>query len=176
MLTRMSRRILTRIERPVLVTTNVDFGEENHERLPTFPRIALPVVESSNVFKAASYSFKDPFVKLNLIRKQLENGFRELKVQSVDVPVASPEPSSPSTVHFDLSSLLSEVDTLPSNELRQVYEFDRTSHGNIPIERYFTLGQHLYQSMMWTTHPSAWHSVGKVAAFTEMYIFVYQFD
>ncbi|KAF0701136.1 Aste57867_8359 [Aphanomyces stellatus] len=162
MLSRMTRRIF-RVGRPVVVT-NVEFGEE--ETAVLRPRLFAPSTSappSPVRLEVSLGGVADPFLRLNLIRKQLQNVFRDLDVPSPIFEPPSSEASSPASSHQDcgLVSLLQELPPLPPNEFQQEYTFDRNAHEGIPIERYFTLGQHLYQSMVWTTHPVAWHAAGQ---------------
>ncbi|KAF0713690.1 hypothetical protein AaE_011732 [Aphanomyces astaci] len=159
MLSRVIRRFAPRVARPA-IAANVDLDTETHglrflhlPLLPSkFPQPAPQVCKRPSLL--------DPFLKLHLIRSQLRYGLSVVGVPPTKEPV-----DVPPHITFDLNSLLETSPHLPPNEIQQDYSFDRRSSiDEIPMERYVALGQHLYQSMMWTTHPCAWHAVGQRCA------------
>ncbi|ETW08599.1 hypothetical protein H310_01143 [Aphanomyces invadans] len=156
MLARVIRRVVPRAVRPA-VATNVEF-DNTTPRFLQLPLLPAKIPLLPRVLQRLS--FLDPFLRLNVLRSQLKYALSVL-----DVPLPNETSNRSSPIAFDLQALLAERPQLPGNELQQEYEFDRRpAVEEVAIARYVALGQHLYQSMMWTTHPLAWHAVGQRCA------------
>ncbi|KDO32867.1 hypothetical protein SPRG_02560 [Saprolegnia parasitica CBS 223.65] len=132
MLSRMSRRVLARAVRPALVTSvDVDALEST---LPT-PLRLFAFQPDVIVQKPPALRADGPLERLQVLRIQLHRAFCDEEIQ--DTIAHASDLSSDG-----LAALLEPEVALPTGEVRQSYEFDRSA--GIPTSSFAHLGQHLY--------------------------------
>ncbi|OQR99068.1 hypothetical protein ACHHYP_20323 [Achlya hypogyna] len=144
MLSRVSRRVLTRAVRPA-IAASVDVSQLD-SRAPTPVRLFAFKETSPLPAHAASLRFDGSLNRLQAIRLELHRAFcdenlRETVARAADVPT-----------EVGLAALLEPLASLPADEVRQTYEFDRPAV--IPTTSYAQLGQSLYGA---STLRAAWH-------------------
>ncbi|OQR90900.1 hypothetical protein THRCLA_09155 [Thraustotheca clavata] len=157
MLSRVSRRLLTRALRPAVVA-NIDVSSLDADQ-PLPLRFFAFQHEQECVKKEKPYQHEgklDSLERLEAIRIQLQKAFSDEQVKRT-IENAADVPSNCSLIE-----LLKPMEVLPPGELRQTYEFNRPK--NIPSVSYAKLGQQLYESSSslreeWQPHAAVYHRV-----------------